>query len=344
MTYARSRAARVRRPREGARRLALSSVAATLLSTTLARAEPSKEDVAKADALFREAQGLVQKGQISEGCVKFAESQKLDPANGTLLNLAVCHEKEGRYATAYRDLQELIGLLGTSKDDRERLKFANDRMKVVEKKLTRVAFDVSLLPTNAALVLDGDKIADVTSPIPIDQGTHTVEATAPQKKPGRKTFAVKEPGALTVKLDPLEDMPVAEAPVTPPKAAVTEPPPPPKPHFWNGQRVAGAIVSVVGLAGVGVGTYFGLDTFSKKSQRDQHCNGTVCDAVGITLHNQARTSATVSTIAVAAGGAALLGGVILFATASPKKSEVEAARPKTTFAISPTGAFVQGTF
>ncbi len=56
------------------------------------------------------------------------------------------------------------------------------------------------------------------------------------------------------------------------------PPPPPKPHFWNGQRVAGAIVSVVGLAGVGVGTYFGLDTFSKKSQRDQHCNGTVCDA------------------------------------------------------------------
>src|SRR5262245_21114637 len=96
------------------RRLVLSlatAAAALLLLAEGAHAEPSKEDVAKADQLFREAQLLVQKGNLTEGCSKYAESQRLDPANGTLLNIALCHEKEGKLGTAYKELQELSGLL-----------------------------------------------------------------------------------------------------------------------------------------------------------------------------------------------------------------------------------------
>lgn len=320
------------------------SIVVTLCAST-AWAEPSKEDVARADVLFRDAQVLVQKGQLTEACAKFAESQRLDPANGTLLNLAICHEKEGKYATSYKELQELLGILQNSKtaDDRERTKVANERLKIVEKRMTRVSFDVSALPPNPTLTLDGEKVQDASAAIPLDPGSHAVEVNAPQKKPGRKTFDVRDPGAMTVKLDPLEDnAPAPPKASDPPRAGSPETDKPEDKSsggFWNGQRVLGAVVAGVGLVGIGVGTYFGLDTFSKKAERDKHCNDKVCDATGLKLHDDAGSSATISTIGVGVGGAAFILGAILFVTASPKAPE-----SSVTVGFGPNGGVVRGRF
>ncbi len=324
------------------RRTAALVLAAAVTIPTSAWAEPSKEDVEKADALFREAQILVQKGQISEGCAKFAESQALDPANGTLLNLAICHEKEGKYGSAYKELHELLGIIEGSKnpDDRERARIANERLKVVEKKLSRVTFDVSLLPSDATLTLDGEELGSSTSDVIVDPGSHTVEVTAPRKKPAKKTFEVTEPGTTTVKLDALED-------VTPPKPA--EPPPPapekepPAPSFWTGQRVLGAGLVGVGLVGVGVGSFFGLETFAKRDERDPHCRGTICDAEGMRLHDEAKSSATISTIAFGAGAAALVVGTILFVSGGPKSTTGRAPALRGV-AVGPGGVVLSGAF
>jgi hypothetical protein len=283
-------------------------------ATRTAHAEPSKEDVARADTLFREAQVLVQKGQLSEGCAKFAESQRLDPANGTVLNLALCHEREGKFASAYRELQELLQAIASSKtaDDRERTKVAADRLRVLEKKITRVTLDISELPKDASVTLDNEKVTDPAFPVPLDPGPHATEATAPHKKPGKKTFEVKEPGAITVKLDPLlDDAPPPPPPPPPPD----KPAPPPTSRFWSGQRILGAVVAVAGLGGIAVGTVFGLDTFAKRDQRDLHCSGTICDAEGIRLHDAAGSSATISSIGFGAGAIALAVGAYLFIAA-----------------------------
>lgn len=327
------------------RRTAAAVFAAAVSISTGAWAEPSKEDVDRADALFREAQIAMQKGQVSEACAKFAESQKLDPANGTMLNLAVCHEKEGKYGTAYKELQELLGILATSKnpDDRERARLANERLRVVEKKVSRVTFDVSLLPSDASLTLDDEKVADTAGAVVVDPGSHTVEATAPGKKPGKKTFEVSEPGTTTVKLDALED-------VAPPPPEPAAPPPPapekdeaPSPSFWTGQRVLGAGLVGVGLVGVGVGSFFGLDTFEKRDARDPHCRGTVCDAEGMRLHDEATSSATISTIAFGAGAAALVVGTILFVSGGPK-TDTGRAPALRGVAVGPRGLLLQGAF
>lgn len=321
--------------------------AAIASSSTEAVAEPSKEDVAKADALFHDAQVLVQKGRLAEGCAKFAESQAHDPANGTLLNLALCHEKEGKVATAYRELQELLAIMQTSKnpDDRERSRVATERVRQLEKKLPRVTFDMSALPKDAALTLDGEKVGDPAYPVLADPGKHTVMATADKKKPRETSFEVKDAGPMTVTLAALEDdtPPPPPPPVAPPPPKPA--PPPPEPAFWSGQRVLGASLAGAGLVGVGLGTFFGLDTFSKRDERDRHCAGSVCDAEGMRLHDEAGTSATISTIAFGAGAVALAAGAYLFlATPSPKSGGGTEARLAPQIAIGPSGALLRGAF
>lgn len=329
------------------RRLIIPLVAAVLFAPVAAQAEPSKEDVAKADQLFREAQILVQKGNLTEGCAKYAESQRLDPANGTLLNIALCHEKEGKLGTAFKELQELQGLLSGSKsqDDVQRLRVVEARLKALDKKLPRLQLDTSELPKDAAIMVDSVNITDPSIAMPIDTGSHVVEITAPNKKAAKKSFDVTGPGVTTLKIEALAD----DAPPPPPPPPEPPPPPPPPPSFWTGQRVLGIVLIGVGVAGAGVGTIFGLDTFSKRDQRDQHCRGTKCDITGINLHVAAQNSALTSTIAFAAGGVALGVGTILFLTGGPKKtapSSVEGAVSRLRVDVGPNGAGLQtgGTF
>lgn len=319
----------------------LALVACVLGASSIASAQQaSKEDVAKADKLFSEAQVLVQKGQYAEGCKKFAESQKLDPANGTLINLALCHEKEGKVATAYRELQELLALMSNSKnpDDKERGRVANERLKVLDKKLPRVSFDVSALPKDVTITLDGEKVNDPSIPTMVDPGSHTVDATASGKKPGTATFEVRDAGTINVKIEGLID----DAPPPPPP-----PPPPPKPapppetSFWSGQRVLGAGVATVGLVGIGVGAVFGLKTFDTRDQRDAHCKGTVCDAEGIRLHDDARQSALISSIGFIGGGVALAVGGFLFFTAS---STTKTPAAKVDVGVGPGSVLLRGAF
>jgi hypothetical protein len=279
---------------------------AAMLFCASAAAEPTKEDVARADSLFRDAQYLMGKAQYPEACVAFAESQRLDPANGTLLNLALCHEKEGKTATAHRELKDLIALLTPSntKDDRERLRVANERMKSLEKKLSFVAFEPS---AGMTFVLDGTNIE--SAPVEVDLGPHTVVVSAPKKKSRSIPFDVDAPGTKTIRIEPLPD----ETPPPPPAR-----PPAPAPSYWTPGRIGGAALVGAGVIGLGIGAYFGIDTFDLRDQRDAHCASTVCDAEGIRLHDDARRSATISTIGFAAGAIAVGVGAFLFVRSRPQ--------------------------
>jgi hypothetical protein len=284
--------------------------AAALLSVmlfcTAAAAEPTKEDVARADSLFRDAQYLMGKAQYPEACVAFAESQRLDPANGTMLNLALCHEKEGKTATAHRELKEVIALLSASntKDDRERLRVANERLKNLEKKLSFVTFDGA---AGLTLVVDGTNVEGAT-PIAVDLGPHTVVVTSPKKKSRTIPFDIDAPGTKTIRIEPLAD----DAPA---------PPPPPRPQtasFWTSGRIGGAALAGAGVIGIGLGAYFGIDTFDLRDKRDARCVGTVCDAEGLRLHEDARSSAAISTVGFTAGAIAIGVGAFLFVRSKPQ--------------------------
>ena len=58
-------------------------------------------DPAAAEALFEAGRQAATRGDWTTACPKFAESQRLDPAPGTLLNLADCEEHLGHLASAW---------------------------------------------------------------------------------------------------------------------------------------------------------------------------------------------------------------------------------------------------
>jgi hypothetical protein len=310
------------------------ALAACVLVAETAAADLTKEESARADALFRAAQALLQAGSVSDACVKFGESYAIDPAPGALLNLGVCHDREGKTASAYRELQQLAQAMasGKSRDDRERLKFANEAIAKLEPRLTRAAFDV---PPGVLVKLDGLSI-DTSQAQPIDPGDHTVDLSAPGKIGKTTLFKVApQPGTQTFKAPELEDatpppttMKTAEAPIAPKPAPRASP-------DW--QRPTGYALGGAGIVALGLGVYFGLDTFSKRDARDQHCAGTVCDAEGISLHEKAQSSATISTVGFI-GGAVLLGAGGYLLLTAPKA--------KRTARVGPTlgGLLLEGDF
>ena len=75
-------------------------------TTTLLFALPAPAQITPADSAFLQGKALMDQGRTAEACEKFAESLALERRGGVLLNLAVCREEQGRYATALGLLHE----------------------------------------------------------------------------------------------------------------------------------------------------------------------------------------------------------------------------------------------
>src|SRR5256885_11898030 len=95
------------------------------------------EDEARADALFREAKALMAEGKVGVACRKLEEAKHLAVGGGTVLALALCHEQEGRGATALVDFREALALAVDAK--------RGDRVRLAEEHLARLEANVSRL-------------------------------------------------------------------------------------------------------------------------------------------------------------------------------------------------------
>src|SRR5262249_2488476 len=90
-----------------------------------------------AQSLFDEGRKLMNEKRYTEACPKLAESQRLDPALGTLLNLGGCHERSGRTATEGPEFRD-----GPSLAKREnrpaRERSAREHIEALEPRLSRL--------------------------------------------------------------------------------------------------------------------------------------------------------------------------------------------------------------
>ncbi|HWZ92331.1 MAG TPA: hypothetical protein VNW92_25880 [Polyangiaceae bacterium] len=302
-------------------------VASTALCPRLATADVG--DQAAANALFDEGKRLMEKGQYAEACPKFQDSQRLDPGVGTMLNLARCFEKSGKTASAWSMFRDAAAA-ARDKGQAERERAAREEAKRLEPNVRRVVITVAAQPSSSAieLSLDGTKLPSSlwSVGVPVDPGTHTLSVSAPGKKTWTGNFeANKASSQVTVPV--LEDAPVeapsgAAVPAVPPepmapKATAPTPlaPEPSASSPGHGQRLAAIVVGGVGIAGVAVGSIFGLMVKPEYNKSAPFCNGDHCSDQGLSYRQSAFDKASISTIAFAVGGAGLVGGAVLWLSA-----------------------------
>ncbi len=274
-----------------------------------ARAEPTATDKAAADALFTEARQLLDAGRAAEACPKLEESQRLDPAVGTALNLADCYELTGRTASAYIAFGDAATLARRS-GDVSRAEEAERRADALQSKLVKLAVTVPEPSRMQGLTIlrDGQPLAPTLwgTAIPVDPGEHVVEAKAPERVPWKTTAKLDVSGTT-------------QSIAVPVLGEVRHPPPPGK----TAQRVAGIVVGGAGLAALAVAGGLAIAAAQTDDESKQYClpdDPNKCYAKGVTLRNESIMYADTATVVSIAGGVVLATGVTLFLLAGAPKS------------------------
>jgi hypothetical protein len=287
---------------------------ATLLAWpgTARAAEPSPADKSLAQSLFDEGRHLMDQGRYADACPRLADSERLDPGGGTVLNLALCYDKLGKLALAYSTYEDAISLAITEQRH-ERETFARERVAALAPRLPHLTLVVTGSDA-ASVTLDGSSVPRSAWGLStaVDPGEHTVAATAPGFAPSKTTLTLAEGEArdVSVALAPL-------APLAPPPAApayspaVYVPLPPPEPAtrrstaFYVLGGLAGASLVASAVTG-GIAWAAHESVASKCSTATDFCS----DPSGISDASRARTFAWISTGTLVAGGVL---GILTFA-------------------------------
>jgi hypothetical protein len=196
----------------------------------------SAQDLAAAEALFRDGKNLMKAGDYAKACPKFIASQRIDPSAGTALNLAACHQKEGKTATAWADYLA-AARMGKEQKNPAITQEATSRAAEIERELSHLTVRAPQGAAGLEITRDGAPLdaGSLDSKIPVDPGPHQIRAQSPGYRPYEVTVTV---GAArddkVVAIPPLEReaaaVPVIGAPVAqvaPPVAVQTAPVPPP---------------------------------------------------------------------------------------------------------------------
>jgi hypothetical protein len=172
--------------------------------TGTARADTTSR--AAAEVLFHEGRTLYNDGKYGEACNRFARSEQLDPAVGTLLNLGDCYKHLGKTASAWLAYREAISLANARGDERRTT--ATEEAEKLETNLARVRIDFAGSIPGVTILLNGEAVdpSNFASPIPVDPGTENLEASAPGRKPWTTSVNVAAGATKAITVPVLESI------------------------------------------------------------------------------------------------------------------------------------------
>ncbi|MBI5478108.1 MAG: hypothetical protein HY906_04590 [Deltaproteobacteria bacterium] len=308
-------------PQAFRRRAVAACLSLALAAAEAAAAEPTAAERTLAEALFREGKRLMSEGRYAEACPKLAESLRLERGGGTLLNLAVCHQQEGKLATAWAEFAEA---LGRARRDgrREREQFALDHIAAIEKRLSFIVVTVDPgAPPGLEVRLDGVRLGRPTwsTSVPLDPGTHRLHAVAPGLRPWEVIVTVAAGERRRVLVPALAAGRHGPTPASAPSA-----------RGLGSRRTAALVLGGVGVASLTLTAVFGARAITKERDSDAHCAGTLCDAPGLGLNREARTAAVVADVTLGIGVVALgIGTYLWLSTRGDREGRPAEGRPRT---------------
>jgi hypothetical protein len=271
-----------------------------------------RADPATAEALFREGRRLLEEGNYDAACPKLAESHLQDPASGTLINLALCYEKQGKLASAWAQYQLAAAL--ARKDGRpDRVEAAGKQLSRLEPAVPRVVVHAVVLAPGISASFGMVRIgaAAFGSAIPIDPGTYEVVVSAPSRSDYRTSVTVAEGEIRTVEIPDLA--PAAAPPPASPRLPDARQKPQRRPSPFREWRrgvessprpapIAGYVVAGAGAVSLGLGTFYGIRSLSAYSEAERLCpTHRTCSEESRRARDSAETHAWISNVALGVG-------------------------------------------
>jgi hypothetical protein len=301
-----------------------------LATSATALAEPTAvgatADEARRNELYGEGIRLASVGRWAEAKDRFAAALAIRASPKVFFSLAQTEEQLGQVASASRDYGRALDAARAARE--QEVQSSSERaMAALVPRVPRVRVVVtgaSGATGEATATLNGEPAA-IGVPLAVDPGAYHVVVSTPGKREATATVAIGERQQLDVPIHLDETPPAPVAGVAPPmslpgpRAAELSPMPGGSFGPW---RTSAIVTAGLGLVGIGVGSYFGIEAKSKYDES----NNAGCDAknncppAAATIRDQAISAGNASTVAFIAGGALLAGGVVLWLVAPSRKT------------------------
>lgn len=305
-------------------------------ATSLAVPEKTGSNHAAAAEEFARGRELVRAGEHAAACKAFERSRQLNTTVAVLLNLGLCYRQLGRFSTAHRYYRR-AEVLATLSGDRRR-DLAHDEASTLAQLRATLSLRLSEASDGLEVRIDGVVQPGRTwaQPMFIDAGEHAITIQAPGKQAWQGTALIRDGEQHSLIVPALAGQVGIAAPhMTATSSAIASDSVPlvatgPAADGGGlpGTRVAALVAGGAGIAGVGLGLFFGGLAQSEFSDSDSHCAGDACHPPGLAHRERALAHATRATVFTIAGAVALAGGVILWLASpnDPRESPPLAAR------------------
>jgi len=274
-----------------------------------------------AEALFRQGRELMDRGELEAACRKFADSQRIEPGVGTLMNLALCYKQAGKTASAW---STYVTAAAAARDEGQAARevTAREEARALESQLmyatVRVQGDARV--PGLELSVDGDELLESTwnERVPFNPGTHVLLAAAPGYEAREIPIEINAPHTNII-VPRLRAAPSTASPAPPgvPEAPAPQESAPPvsdgETHegTWSTTHTTVSIVGGVGVAALLVG---GALAYSANEKYDNaNCDGdNFCSKGGLEARHDAENRANLATVAVGVGLAAVTTAVVVW--------------------------------
>jgi hypothetical protein len=282
----------------------------------------------QADRVFREGRAAASAGDYATARAKFLESEHLEPAPGTLLNIADSEVHLGLLVAAREHFQ--LAASGFPRGDSRRT-WATGQADQLGKRIAHLTLRLDPAAPAGTTITRGGAVVDAAAlghAVDTDPGTVEIVVDAPGRARRSIPLTLADGQSLEQVVSPGDALPSPDAaPASPPPAAESPAPTAPATTTEHPLRPLGFIVGGVGAAGLVVGAITGIVALDKASTMKSHCNTStwVCDGQGVDAASTGGTLATVSDVSFIAG--ALLVGAAAYMVLSTREVPTTALVP-----------------
>jgi hypothetical protein len=288
-------------------------------------AAPGDESASQAGAHFTRGVRLYQEDDFRAALIEFNRAYELSPRWPVLYNVGQSYYQLREYVAALNALEKYVREGGEQ--------IPADRRAQVDREITELRGRVARVTVlsnvdGVDVALDDAPLGKASSePLLVGAGRHTLAASRPGFVTASKVVDIAGGDTLTIRLDLAPQAPAAPGVV------------------HEGPSYAGAIVGgVVGVAGIAVGTVFGVLTMNTKSTLDSECHADkTCPSSAQNDIDAYTRNGTLSGIGFGVGIVALALGTYSFFHERAKENPASA-RVRITPWMAPGGAGLTGSF